>query len=310
MNVGTGVLLGAAGVVAGSFNAVAGGGSLISFPALLAAGYGGVTANVTNTVALWPGYLGGAIGYRSELARDAPRAVKLAAVAVVGSAIGSIVLLTTPATAFTALVPWLILAATAVFAMQPLLAARISRTRGAAQTTGKVAGRDREPAAERDGETAAERDGETAAERDGETAAERDGEPTPGRESRQAARRDAGSGQVLLYAGVLVSSAYGGYFGAGLGILLLGVLGALLPFGLQRINGLKNALSLAINTLAMVAFVLFGPVAWLPVLIMAVASLFGGYVGARVARRLPVVALRIAVITFGSIVGLKLLFWP
>ncbi|QNK82661.1 sulfite exporter TauE/SafE family protein [Nakamurella sp. PAMC28650] len=251
MNLGTGLLLGGAGVLAGAFNAVAGGGSLISFPALLAAGYGSVTANVTNTVALWPGYLGGAVGYRKELAADVRRLTILGAVSVVGSAIGSLLLLTAPAATFTALVPWLILGATAIFAVQPLLAAKVAQRR-------------------------------------------------------EAGHRDRGA---WVYLGVLLSSVYGGYFGAGLGIMLLGVLGTLLPLGLQAINGLKNALSLAINTLAMIAFVIFGPVAWLPVVIMAVASLLGGYVGARIARRLPVRVLRTAVIVFGTVVGLKLLFW-
>lgn len=250
MNLGTGLLLGGAGVLAGAFNAVAGGGSLISFPALLAAGYGSVTANVTNTVALWPGYLGGAVGYRKELAADRPRLVRLGILSVIGAAVGSVLLLTSPAAAFARLVPWLILGATGIFALQPVLAARIRNRRVDGQT--------------------------------------------------------GGSGWV--YVGVLLSSVYGGYFGAGLGIMLLGVLGTFLPVGLQAINGLKNALSLAINTLAMAAFVIFGPVAWLPVLIMAVASLVGGYAGARVARRLPVLALRIAVIVFGAVVGLKLLF--
>ncbi len=251
MNLGTGLLLGGAGILAGAFNAVAGGGSLISFPALLAAGYGSVAANVTNTVALWPGYLGGAVAYRKELATDVPRLVKLGLVSIVGSGVGSLLLLTSPASAFQVLVPYLILGATGIFALQPLLAARVSGRRADGQE----------------------------------------------------------SGSALVYLGVLLSSVYGGYFGAGLGIMLLGILGILLPVGLQAVNALKNALSLAINTLAMAAFAIFGPVAWFPVLIMAAASLFGGYVGARMARRLPVRALRTAVIVFGAVVGLKLLLW-
>jgi uncharacterized membrane protein YfcA len=198
VNLGNSLLLGGAGLLAGGFNAVAGGGSLISFPALLAVGYSSVPANVTNTVALWPGYLGGAIGYRKELAADVPRVVKFGITSVVGSAVGSLLLLTSPASAFTALVPWLILVATAIFAVQPVLAAKVTR--------------------------------------------------------RQAEGQDVGS--ALVYVGVLLSAVYGGYFGAGLGIMLLGVLGTLLPLGLQAINGLKNALSLAINTLAMAAFAL------------------------------------------------------
>jgi uncharacterized membrane protein YfcA len=90
--------------------------------------------------------------------------------------------------------------------------------------------------------------------------------------------------------------------------MLLAVLGSLMSIDLQRLNGVKNALSLSINTLAMLFFVVFGPVRWLPVLIMAVMSLVGGFAGARLARRLPPRALRAAVVIFGIAVTTVLLF--
>ncbi|MBM0226740.1 TSUP family transporter [Micromonospora sp. ATA51] len=100
-------MLAAAGFLGGGVNAVAGGGSLISFPTLLAAGYPSVTANVTNTVALWPGYLGGTIGYRTELAGQRELGAALSATAVAGAAVGCGLLLTTSSEVFSALVPLL-----------------------------------------------------------------------------------------------------------------------------------------------------------------------------------------------------------
>ncbi len=111
----------AAAFVAGAINAVAGGGSLISFPALLAAGFASKTANVTNTVALWPGYAGGSYGYRSELSRQRQRFLRLAGPAILGALVGSIVLLATPPSAFDVIVPFLILFACTMMAFQDQL---------------------------------------------------------------------------------------------------------------------------------------------------------------------------------------------
>lgn len=113
----------AAAVAAGGINAVAGGGSLVSFPSLVAAGYAAKTANVTNTVALWPGYLGGSLAYRGELRRQRRRVVLLSAPAVLGAVVGSAVLLSTPGRAFEAVVPFLVLFASGLMAFQERLAA-------------------------------------------------------------------------------------------------------------------------------------------------------------------------------------------
>ncbi|HZC53512.1 MAG TPA: sulfite exporter TauE/SafE family protein, partial [Mycobacterium sp.] len=245
------VLLAGAGFLAGTVNAVAGGGSLISFPALLATHLGSVSANVTNTVALWPGYVGGAAGYRDVLSRDRRQVLVLCAISLFGAAGGSVLLLTTPSDVFSRLVPWLILGATALFAMQPVVARHV----------------------------------------------------------RPHERRGGAGSMIGLRAGVLLSGVYGAYFGAGLGIMLLGILGLVLTADLQRVNGVKNALSLAINTLALVIFAGFGPVRWSAVAIMATTSLLGGFAGSRVARLLPPRLLRAAVVIFGLVVGIKLLFW-
>ena len=249
MTPGVAALLAGAGLVAGAVNAVAGGGSLISFPALLAAGYPSVTANVTNTVALFPGYAGSVVGGRPELVGQAGRIRSIAITSVLGAVVGAAVLLTTPGDVFRELVPYLILLACVLLVFQPRLA-RIVKAR-----------------------------------QDGAT----------------------GDLSVVLQAGVFLAAMYGAYFGAGLGVLLLGILGIFLHERLQRVNALKNVLSLIINGVALVAFGVFGPVAWDAVLVIALASLAGGYLGARIARRLPAGLLRAAVVTYGVVVAVILL---
>jgi uncharacterized membrane protein YfcA len=123
------------------------------------------------------------------------------------------------------------------------------------------------------------------------------------------ARQEPGTTGVglTLQAGVLLAAVYGAYFGAGLGVLLLGILGVLLHERLQRVNALKNVLSLVINTVALVAFGIFGPVAWDAVLVIALVSLLGDYAGARMARRIPASALRVGVVLYGVTVAVVLL---
>lgn len=244
-----GIVLGVAGFLGGAVNSVAGGGSLISFPALLAVGYPGVTANMTNTVALWPGYVGSSVAYRRELEGQRSRAVVLAATCIVGGLAGSVLLLTTPASVFKQTVPWLILLACALFALQPLATRSLAKRQA------------------------------------------------PSKEHRS----------LGLHVAVLLAAIYGAYFGAGLGIVLLAVLGLAIPDSLQRLNGLKQVLSVVINSVAVVAYGVFGPVAWTAVAIMAVASLAGGRLGGGFARRLSPILLRVVVLGFGVTVGCILL---
>lgn len=128
----------AAAFAAGAINAVAGGGSLISFPALIAAGYPSKTANVTNTVALWPGYVGGSYGYRGELSRQRGRLTALALPSILGALVGSIILLSTPQSAFDIIVPFLILFACALMAFQDRLGAFAQTHRLASQSQDHV----------------------------------------------------------------------------------------------------------------------------------------------------------------------------
>jgi hypothetical protein len=244
-----GVLLAVAGFLGGAVNSVAGGGSLISFPALLAVGYPSVTANVTNTVALWPGYVGATAAYRRELEGQRSRLVVLGATSIAGGAAGSVLLLTTPASVFKAAVPWLILLACLLFGLQPLAARTLAKRRATSKE-----------------------------------------------------HRSVG-----LHVAVFFAAVYGAYFGAGLGIVLLAVLGLVIAESLQKLNGLKQVLSVLVNSVAVVAYGAFGPVAWTAVAIMAVASLAGGRLGGSFARRLSPVILRVVVLGFGVTVGCILL---
>ncbi len=238
-------MLAGAGVAAGVVNAIAGGGSLISFPALLAFGYPTVAANVTNTVALWPGYIGGAVGYRAELTGRRRQLVEFSGTSVVGAAIGCLLLLITPDGLFDALVPILIAASSLLLATQPWLKKKVTASEG--------------------------------------------------RQHR-----------LLLHTGILFGGVYGAYFGAGLGVMLLGILGVFVHDHLQRVNAIRAVLALVINTVAFAAFALFGPVRWYAVAVMAVASLAGGFLGARVARLLSPAVLRGVIVTFGLGVAVAL----
>ncbi|MEO9255123.1 MAG: sulfite exporter TauE/SafE family protein [Tepidiformaceae bacterium] len=246
---GTGLLV--AAFIAGAINSVAGGGSLVSFPALIAAGYATKTANVTNTVALWPGYIGGSYGYRGELQRQRRRIIALAVPSIAGGLLGSAILLYTPDSAFDAIVPFLILFACAVMALQDRLSAFAASHRLQSQHDDHV--------------------------------------------------------PVSLLVATFALSLYGGYFGAGLGILLFAGLAILLPDDIQHTNALKGLLSALINAVALISFVAFGPVRWLPAVVMAVGALAGGYLGVGVARKLGKRWLRLAVISYGLIVAIVLL---
>ena len=245
-------ILAGAAFVAGSVNAVAGGGSLISFPALLAVGYPALEANVTNTVALCPGYFGGTLGYRRELAGQRARVRALGAISAGGAVLGAVLLVVSSATLFEMIVPFLIFLACGLLAVQPRLARLVH-----------------------------------------------DGQEQHG----------GGSRPVALYASQFLAAVYGAYFGAGVGIMMLAILGIFLRDSLQRLNALKGLLSLLVNVVAAAWFALFANVAWLAVAVMALASLAGGQAGVALARRLNDRVLRGMVIVFGVVVGLRLLRW-
>jgi uncharacterized membrane protein YfcA len=244
--------LAGAAFLAGAINAVAGGGSLVSFPALLAAGYAAKPANVTNTVAVWPGTLGGSVAYRSELGRQPRRIIALIIPAVLGALAGSALLLATSSSTFDAIVPFLILTGVAIMLFQEPLGAFLARRNVASK------GPDHVP--------------------------------------------------LLLQILVFVASVYGGYFGAGFGIIVLALLSILMPDDLHHSNALKGILAMIVNGVAVVYFSAFGPVRWGPAVLMGASALAGGYLGVGLLRKLGPVWLRRAVVVYGTVAAIVLFF--
>jgi uncharacterized protein len=226
-----------AAFAAGAMNSVAGGGSFLSFPALLYAGVPAISANATNNAAMWVGTIGSARGYHEEIAAHRKLLLPVLCASVVGSLIGACLLLVTPLGLFERLIPWLLLFATLVFAASPLLARRSN---------------------------------------------------APPRHA---------PWQIAAQFAVAV---YGGYFGAGMGILMLAVLAfsGLPTFNAQ--NAIKNVLAVSINGMALLPFVAARIVDWHFALPMAAIALLGGYCGARFFRRVPQPLSRALVVAIGA----------
>jgi uncharacterized membrane protein YfcA len=250
MDLQTAVLLFGVAFLAGAINSVAGGGTLISFPGLLAAGFAPKVANVTNTVAVVPGFLGGSIAYRDEVKRQ-PENVKLVVPpALLGALTGSIILMSTPESTFEVVVPFLIYGACLVLAFQDRIGAFYRRG-----------------------------------------------------VNRDNARVEKWRLRFAIY-GVTI---YGGYFGAAMGIIVLAALGVFLPDDIQRSNALKGIVALVTNALAAAYFALFADVAWDAAGVMALATLAGGFAGARMAMRLSKNTLRFGIISYGTVAASVLL---
>jgi uncharacterized membrane protein YfcA len=245
----------AAGLAAGAINAVAGGGSVVSFPALLFAGVQPVTANVTNSVALWPGSWSGAYGFRREIRSSRWWLVGLAVPSLAGGAAGAALLLHTPPQVFRTIAPYLVLGSSVLLAVREPLAGRV----GAAPP-----------------------------------------------DSRNRAR-PSGRWLAAAVAVQLVISVYGGYFGAGMGILMLAALALLGLSDLHRGNGLKNLFSVCIKGVATVYFALTGSVAWLLAAAMAGGAIAGGLGGAAIAHRLGQERIRWLVVGIGVCMSVALL---
>lgn len=247
-------------------NSIAGGGTLLTFPALVGLGISPIVANATSTVALWPGAVSSMWGYRRELAGARQWAIGFAAPSLLGGGIGAWLLLRTPPSRFAALVPWLVLTATALFVCQPMMMRRFQRRNAA-------------PLFEH---------------ADGDVVAV---DPT-------AAGQYPSLGVIALQ---FVVGTYGGYFGAGVGILMLAVLGFMGLTNIHRMNGLKNWGGLCMNAVAALAFAFTSLVRWPIALGMAIGSVSGGYIGSRIAQRTPQRYVRRAVVVIGFVGGLWLL---
>lgn len=239
------VLFGAA-FLAGAMNSVAGGGTLITFPALLAAGLPAVTANATSTVALVPGSLSAFWSYRGAVRGEGRLLLVMAVPSVLGGALGALAADRTGDDLFARLAPLLVLGATLLFILQDPLR-RWSRS---VRTTDAVTGR---------------------------------------------SVVDLGA----LAGFQLIVALYGGFFGAGIGIMMLAALGLLGLTNIHRMNGLKNLAAVGINGLAALTFALRGRVEWPIASFMIVGGILGGYAGAGVAQRLDQTLVRRIVIAIG-----------
>ncbi len=256
------VLAGLAAVVAGLVNALAGGGTLITFPALVALGIPPVVANMTNTVALCPGYLGATIAQSKDLRGQGGRMRLLLPVSAVAGIVGGFLLLHTGDKLFQTLVPFLILLATGLLASNDLVKGFLARR---AKKAGAPADNPQPPAS--------------------------------------AARRNWGS-QLALALPVGLAAVYGGYFGAGLSVIVLAVLGLVLDDSITRLNALKQSVSFSVNIAAAIFFVFSGKVLWPVALVMMVGALAGGALGGRLAGKVKPAVLRWMVVSIGLVVAL------
>jgi uncharacterized membrane protein YfcA len=231
-------------ILAGVMNAVAGGGTLLTFPALsLLAGLTAQAANVTSTTALMPGSMASAWGYREELEHCRRWVGLLTIPSLLGGTIGALLLICLDEKYFRVVVPWLVLLAATLFLLQPYLARWIMRHQPAGPAHGK-------------------------------------------------------SLAIILIAQFLIAI-YGGYFGAGIGILMLSSLGFLGLANIHQMNALKSFLALCINGISVVFFMFSGQIHWVYAGIMTIAAILGGYFGARASLLLKPIYVRWIVITIG-----------
>jgi uncharacterized protein len=232
--------------IAGALNALAGGGTFISFPALLAAGVPAVEANATNTVALWPGLAASTGAYLKRLSVPTRLLVPLLLTSVVGGLAGSLLLLKTPQRVFLHLVPWLLLGGTSLFAFGNNIRAMAGKSH-VADDLGKM------------------------------------------------------SWQAITVASMveLLVAIYGGYFGAGIGFMLLGMLAALGIRDIHAMGAIRTLLSVVINAAAVLTFILAGAVFWAHCLVMIAGSMAGGWFGAHYAQKADPRKVRVVVIAIG-----------
>lgn len=241
----------AAAVLAGAVNALAGGGTLISFPALIALGVPPIAANITNAVALCPGYFGATLAQMGSLRGRRKQLLALIPVACIGGVVGAWILINTGERTFTRLVPWMILAACVLLAIQDPVRRWVMR---------------------------------------------RLADPTRGNRA-----------LTLTAITIGLAAIYGGFFSAGMSVLLLAVLGLTLDDSLTHLNALKQVLSFCVNIAAVSLFLWSGQVLWSAAAVMAIGALLGGALGGKLAGRLSPAMLRWTVVTGGVIIAL--VYW-
>jgi uncharacterized membrane protein YfcA len=221
---------------------------LISFPVLTAVGIPAVVANVTNTVALVPGYLGATFAQSKDLCGQKIRVIFYVPAAVIGGVIGAVLLLNTGERLFRSLVPYLILLASLLLAVSDPLRAWLMRRAGQGRSETSIV--------------------------------------------------------ALGVLPVMLAAVYGGYFGAGLSVIILAVLGLILNDSITRLNALKQIIAFSTNLAAAIIFAFSGKVVWPVALLMAVFALIGGALGGRLAGRVKPAVLRWVVVTIGITVSI------
>jgi len=242
------LFIGLAALAAGAINALAGGGTLITFPVLIAVGVPAVASNVTNTVALLPGYLGGTLAQWKDLREQSRRLWYILPASVLGGLLGGILLLYTGEKVFRQIVPYLILLASLLLAVQDPVRKWLVR-RAEQRSGGKVS--------------------------------------------------DLWSTLPIGLAAI-----YGGYFGAGLSVIVLAALGLTMDESLTKLNALKQGVAFSVNVAAAVFFVFSGLVVWQVVLVMAVCALLGGWLGGKLAGAVKPATLRWLVVSIGVVVAM------
>ena len=242
------LFIGFAALAGGFINAIAGGGTLITFPVLTAVGLPAVVANITNTVALSPGYLGATIAQWNDLKTQTKRLWLFIPASVIGGIIGGILLLNTGEKLFRSLVPFLILLASALLGVGDSLRNYINR-----------------------------------------------------RLSSRGASLEHIQFAILP---VTLAAIYGGYFGAGLSVIVLAVLGFLINDSLTRLNALKQAIAFSVNIAAAIFFVFSGQVNWWAALVMAIFAVVGGSLGGKLAGKIKPSTLRWTVVAIGFVVSI------
>lgn len=241
------IIAGFAALAAGAVNALAGGGTLITFPTLTFLGIPAVAANVTNTVALSPGYFGGTLAQLNDLRGQTNRLWLIVPASIVGGVMGGFLLLQTGEKLFNELVPYLILLASGLLAIQ---------------------------------------------------------DPVRTWLTRRMAEGHGAQLEKLTWLPVSLASIYGGYFGAGLSVIVLSALGLTLEDTLTRLNALKQAVAFSVNIAAAIFFLFSGQVIWSVVLVMAVGALIGGVLGGRLAGHIKPSTLRWTVVIIGVIISI------
>ena len=277
MTFSQGLILFCAAILGGTLNSVAGGGSFIGFPALVFTGLPAISANATNTVALWPGSVASVGAYRRELAEQKPALlILLVSTSLIGGILGALLLLKTPPQVFVRLIPYLLLVATLLFTLSGPITTKL---RGQGLRTADPAGEDNSPFG-----------GQLPT--------------TPMLEKTQLSIPTL----IGLSCAQMVIAIYGGYFGGGIGILMLATLAIMGMNDIHVMNALKTLLASFINGVAVITFIIAGVVAWPQAILMIVGAVIGGYGGAYYARKIEQKWVRLFVIFVGFSMSFYFLF--